>query len=208
MGEWSMVFCLFSFSCLTETKSFRMRAYFHLMVRNETGLILGTNFSFSFFFLRKFWHGHAKFLHKCVKWSRRFFLLQSLSWISHSHAKCSHDDAKWLRWLKFLQLSLSVSHSHMRISHDHANWGKDSFCTFPKLWKLPCFWHELSCFGMTPLFWHEGANWCWAIKTHFSFASLFPSIRKVLQNTTDMIKNGSFIKTKKIIQHKNKTKKY
>ena len=71
----------------------------------------------------------------------------------------------------------------------------------PLFWHEPLFWHDT-------LFWHERANWCWAIKTHFSFASLFPSIRKVLQNTTDMIKNGSFIKTKKIIQHKNKTKKY
>ena len=96
-----------------------------------------------------------------------------------------------VQMLKFIQLSLSVSHSHARILHDHANWGRNSFCTFPKLWKLSYFWHELPCF------WHECVNWCWAIKTPFSFASCIPFIQKVLQNSIDMIKKGSFIKTKK-----------
>ena len=44
-----MVFCLISFSCLMKTKSSRMRARFHLTVRNEIGLILGTCLSFFFF---------------------------------------------------------------------------------------------------------------------------------------------------------------
>ena len=44
-----MIFYLISFSCPTKTKSFRMRARFHLMMQNETGLILGTNLSFFFF---------------------------------------------------------------------------------------------------------------------------------------------------------------
>ena len=140
-----MVFYLFNFSCPMKTKSFGISLN---GAKWNRGLYLLQSFLFFFFFLKKNWYRHAKFSHKCAKWSKGLFLLPSLRWFSHSHAKCSHDDAKcshddakWSKDIKFLQLSLSVLHSH-------ANWDKDSFFAFSKLWKLPCFWHEFSCFCM------------------------------------------------------------
>ena len=126
-----MVFYLFIFSCPMKTKSFGMRACFHLMVQNETKAYICCIFLFFIFFV--IWHRHTKFSHMCAKWSKWLILLQSLRWLSHSHVKCSHDNAKWSKGIKFLQLSLSVSLNHAKISHDHANWDRDSFFTFSKL---------------------------------------------------------------------------
>ena len=133
---------------------------------------IGCRFIFFFFFLKKNWHRHAKFLHKCAKWSRGLILLHSLRWISHSHAKCSHDDAKWSRGLKLLQLSLSVLHSHAKISHDHVNWDRDSFFKIFKAMKTPLF------LAWIPLFLRERAKWWWTFKTHFSLLHAFHPSRK------------------------------
>ena len=46
-----MVFYFFSFSCPTKMKSFGMRAHFHLMMRNEIGLILAADLCF--FYIKK-----------------------------------------------------------------------------------------------------------------------------------------------------------
>ena len=46
-----MAFYLFSFLCSTKVKSFGMRACFHLMVRNEIGLILAADLCF--FYIKK-----------------------------------------------------------------------------------------------------------------------------------------------------------